>query len=97
MTLKGNNAGLGGLTEDPISTQITAFFAHMPRMAFDFAGIPRDTILHKVKDQACYGSGTISSEYRQKLLNPLVRTQDILELHLMSEWCNWLSDLCFGG
>ena len=30
---KGTNGGLGGLTEDPISAQITAFFAHMPGMA----------------------------------------------------------------
>jgi hypothetical protein len=31
---KGNNGGgLGGLMEDPISTQITAFFAYMPGVA----------------------------------------------------------------
>jgi len=28
----GNNAGLGGLMEDPISVQITTFFAYMPQM-----------------------------------------------------------------
>ena len=27
---KGNNGGLGGLMEDPISIQITTFFAYMP-------------------------------------------------------------------
>jgi hypothetical protein len=29
---KGNNGGLGGLMEDPISTQITASIAYMPAM-----------------------------------------------------------------
>jgi hypothetical protein len=28
----GNNAGPGGLMEDPISVQITTFFAYMPQM-----------------------------------------------------------------
>jgi hypothetical protein len=29
---KGNNGGLGGLMEDPITIQTTTFFAYMPRM-----------------------------------------------------------------
>ena len=32
---KGNNAGLGPLMEDLISTQITTFFAYMPILIFD--------------------------------------------------------------
>jgi len=38
----GNNGGLGGLMEDPISIQIPTFFAYMPRMTNDKAQNPNE-------------------------------------------------------
>jgi len=37
-------------------------------------------------NQACYKSGIMSPGYHQKLLNPLIEPQDILELHWPSRW-----------
>jgi len=51
---KGNNGGLGGLMEDPITIQITTFFACMPRMTL--LSVSRSFYLPVTKSKVRYSS-----------------------------------------
>jgi hypothetical protein len=51
---KGNNGGPGGLMEDPISIQITTFFAHMPRTTL--LSVSRSFYLPVTKSEVRYSS-----------------------------------------
>jgi len=51
---KGNNGGLGGLMEDPITIQTTTFFAYMPRMTL--SKVFRSPCLPVTKSEVRYSS-----------------------------------------